>query len=543
MFKNVEKAWLEFRDYFIEYPVYVLWVISRNLHVFVLFFGILSMFFWTQSVNWYNHLKIVNKNTYIEVYTDTITTVHPLVLTNHLLDNTLKELLYQPVVRVLPDGSLNEVLLKVFTVKNTYKDYTVEIKEQAKWQDGSSITAKDIAFTYEFMKKNFPTTPLGKTLAKTKIKIVNNRTIEFQLKDPYVGFMRQLTVPTASYQLYKDKSLNDLLHSPYSLNLQTAGAYRIKDIKIDSLTLVPYKDADFNVVWQYQRTPEVAYYELITGKADAYVITYSESDVYQRLKNNPYITVTDYPIIYEIKGLFFNFNKKDSALKDLALRQELLSLLKPQIFTNEFNSLPAYSVYPKQAKYFNNELEYMRNKPLSADKIKPFTFKLSYLDVISEQKVATYIKDYLAKYNIVVELDPIDVEDFEYKIIENKDFDVLLYGINIGADPDQSAFWHSKGNLNITGLKDTTIDNLLEQGLATYNTIQREVLYKELQKEIVLKKVSFIPLFHPNLHVAYRTTVKNMKINTKSFVLTSPVDRVLYAYPYEDYYQADQGQK
>lgn len=525
------------RNKLLDYPDYFLWLVKKYYILFYILFGFASMLIILGIKSWVNKINQNNKQSYIEVYSDTITTLHPLVQSSHILDTMAQNLLYLPLLRVNSNSSTTNILLDAFSISNTYKDYTITIKNNAKWSNGESITTKDVAFTYDFIKTYYPDTPLGKALQTAKIHIINNYTLEIQLKNPYVGFIRELTYPIANAKLYQNKTIDELIQNPYSLNILTSGPYILNQITIDTVDFKAKLQPNFHIIWKYQRDPQTAYFEFISNKADAYIITNSNYDLEQRLRNNPNVILTKYPIIFEIKGLFFNTKTKNPYLKDIHYRRALLYLLNPSLFTNKFEFMPAYSIYPKQTKFFNQEVQEERLN--SKSKLQEFSkilnntgFDLAYLDTSSDKQIAQFIKDYLKHYNVDVVLNPINIEDFEYDVLQTHNFDVLLYGIKINADPDQSAFWHSKGNLNIISLKDSQVDKLLEQGLKTYNLIDRQSIYKQLQSQIITKKTVFIPLYHPNLYVAYHKNVKKLGINTESAVLTSPTERIFIAYPY-----------
>ncbi len=512
------------RRSFVEYPDYAVWFIKKYYEIFFISISILLSLFIISIAHWFKYIHDINKSNYIEVVSDTITTLHPLVETNHLLDNSLQVLLYRSLLNVRENGQVMYDLLENFSIKNNYKTYIITLKNNTFWNNGKPITAKDVVFTYNFIKKYLPYSLLGKTLANAKITELNGKQIEFDFKTPYVGFIKELVNPIANASYYNSKNLQDLLHNPYDLNVVTSGNYKINALGIDYIKFYNSKN-NFNIEWKYQRTPQQAYHEFIQKKADAYVLNLLDVNILNKLKNTPHVIVSRYPILYEIKGLFFNENKNIP----FEYKHKIARILRKNKISLKLGYETAYSIYPESSIYFDKNLlkqEYKVNKD-----VKNFSIRLSFLDVPEEKRIALILKQILDKNNITVILDPINIEDFQYRIIENHDFQVLLYGLKINSNPDESAFWHSKGKLNIVGLKDSKIDKILEQATITYNTLEREVLYKQLQKEILLNKIVFIPLFHPNLYVAYWDYVNHLKINTNSFPLSNAYMRLLYVYP------------
>jgi len=86
------------------------------------------------------------------------------------------------------------------TVSSDGKTYTVNIRDGVKFHDNSSLTAKDVAFTYNEAKKVGGDTDLSNMLNATA---VNDTTVEFYLNNSDSTFMSKLCtlgiVPSATY--------------------------------------------------------------------------------------------------------------------------------------------------------------------------------------------------------------------------------------------------------------------------------------------------------------------------------------------------------
>jgi len=72
------------------------------------------------------------------------------------------------------------------------------------------------------------------------------------------------------------------------------------------------------------------------------------------------------------------------------------------------------------------------------------------------------------KLNLDVDVKKEDPETFVQNVIEPRDFEVLLYGQEVGRDPDRYVLWHStqkdSPNLNISGFEQIRADRALEEG-------------------------------------------------------------------------------
>ena len=78
-----------------------------------------------------------------------------------------------------------------------------------------------------------------------------------------------------------------------------------------------------------------------------------------------------------------------------------------------------------------------------------------------------------------------DREELQTSIVGNHDYDALLYGINIGVDPDVFAYWDSsqasitsQGHLNLSEYRSLAVDRAIEAGRTRADPNIRAVKYK-----------------------------------------------------------------
>lgn len=83
-------------------------------------------------------------------------------------------------------------------------------------------------------------------------------------------------------------------------------------------------------------------------------------------------------------------------------------------------------------------------------------------------------------------------------------FDAYLTYLDLPADPDQYAIWHSTQNGNISGYKSYKVDRLLEEGRRTLDPKARKEIYANFQKAIT-EDVPAIFLFYPKLYTISRS--------------------------------------
>lgn len=138
--------------------------------------------------------------------------------------------------------------------------------------------------------------------------------------------------------------------------------------------------------------------------------------------------------------------------------------------------------------------------------------------------VAELIKNFWEKLNIKINMDIVSSDLIQNEIIKPRNYQILLYGEILGADPDQYPFWHSSqigsSGLNLANYNNKKADELLEDARITNNVQTRVEKYKEFQN-IIADDLPAIFLYSRNY-----TYLQDKKI--KGFGMTSitiPSDR------------------
>jgi ABC-type transport system substrate-binding protein len=89
---------------------------------------------------------------------------------------------------------------------------------------------------------------------------------------------------------------------------------------------------------------------------------------------------------------------------------------------------------------------------------------------------------------IVLEVQKKNTVALQREEIQKREFDLLLYGINYGVEPDYYPFWHSSqvsnNGFNITGVKDKELDTLLETARKEQDTTKRHELTKKIEDHL-----------------------------------------------------------
>ena len=96
-----------------------------------------------------------------------------------------------------------------------------------------------------------------------------------------------------------------------------------------------------------------------------------------------------------------------------------------------------------------------------------------------------------------------------------RNYDVILYGIDPGYDPDPYPLWHSSQatgeGLNVAAFSHPDIDRLLEKGRLSTDLEERKQLYGQFQ-DLFAEEVPSILLYHPLYTYAMHRRIKGVSV-------------------------------
>jgi peptide/nickel transport system substrate-binding protein len=152
------------------------------------------------------------------------------------------------------------------------------------------------------------------------------------------------------------------------------------------------------------------------------------------------------------------------------------------------------------------------------------TLNITTVDSLEYVQIAEAVAKMWRAIGIRTNIQIIGSSQISRDILRSRNYEVLLYGEIVGADPDPYPFWHSSQvnypGLNLSLFADRAADKLLEDARATTTEKIRSDNYKKFQ-DILAKEIPAIFLFTPTYNFVASTDIKG--INLK--YIYSPSDR------------------
>lgn len=111
-------------------------------------------------------------------------------------------------------------------------------------------------------------------------------------------------------------------------------------------------------------------------------------------------------------------------------------------------------------------------------------------------------------------------------VIPKRDYDLLLYGLDYGEDPDPYPFWHSsqisETGKNLSNFRNTQADKLLEQARLEFDANKRNEMYAKFQ-DILNSEIPMLVVEH----ASYCYQVSNKVQGLTGIVGTNESDRFI----------------
>ncbi|MDD2657730.1 MAG: peptide ABC transporter substrate-binding protein [Candidatus Pacebacteria bacterium] len=420
-------------------------------------------------------------------------------------DRDLSALVYAGLMGLGGRGDLVPVLAESYEMTPDGKTYTFTLRADAKFADGTPVTADDVAFTVGKAQNAALKSPKYADWSGVGVKIVDQRTVHFTLTKPYAPFLGITTLGILPSRLWKNISNEEFPFSTLETNPVGAGPFKVASISRDASGLIksvsltenshyvlgrPYLDSiRFNF---YSRSEDLA-----TALANG--VEESAYDIGAKgALSAPYARVF---------GVFFNPNQTQvyarlEVRKALSLaldRQSIVDTVLGGYATAIMGPVPpGENVRQAPVPHFDNPTieaakvlqgsgwiydgtARMWKNASAKQTLDRITLRTS--NVPELKNVASAVKADWEKLGIPVDIELYEPGDLSQNVIRPRKYGALLYGMVIGRDQDLYAFWDSQERndpgLNIALYANKTVDALLEDARGSADGVVRAA---DLQK-------------------------------------------------------------
>lgn len=474
----------------------------------------LQMMWYQQS---YQATAAASGGTYAEAVLGPIDTLNPLFASTSA-ELASSRLLFSSLYAYDKTGHLHGDLAKKMTVDEAGTTYTIALRSDATWHDGEPLTAHDVAFTVNLIKNPSTRSPLRSNWQDVIVKATDDATVQFVLPASYAAFDHALTFSVLPKHILQSVEPSTIRENTFSRAPVGSGPFSFRllqnvDAKTHRAVHMTAYDAYYRGEPMINRFEIHAYTNpseiltaLRTGQVSA-AADLAAVDLAQINQDNYTITVR--PVN---GGVYAMLNVDSPVLQDKKVRQALQAATDTSaIRDNLAVSVPALDSPFVQGQLTGDDVPHP-SKPddkraaalldaagwkLDDDGIRKNKKGESLTLTIATTKNPHYEKSLESlvgqwrQLGLTINTNIVDTSapstNFVRDTLQARNYDVLLYELSIGADPDVYAYWHSSqtgsNGYNFSNYKNDTADAALASARSRIAPELRNVKYKAFAEQ------------------------------------------------------------
>lgn len=418
---------------------------------------------------------------------------------------TAEALLFRSLFTYNGQGEIVPDLAQEYTLNDTGTVYTVSMDPDARWHDGEPVTAQDVVFTFRAIQNPDTGSSLQVAWQDVQMEALDDNTVRFTLPNPYVPFLTQLTtgiVPRHHLEEVDEDRLRvanfnqapvgsgpfmfDKIGDGRKVHMEANPEYPKGEPRLDRFTVTAFADRG-RMVHAYNR-----------GELSS-MIAGSELDTDSVRRREQ----TDIRRI-DIPGQVFTFFNTQR-LSDARLRRGLVRGIDQNQIVKHLPGTPKTAdspLLPEHPGYMPAQLSSNAGKAnqllnrsgwkRTAEGVRQRNGEDLSIEIVTRDTpqyvtAAETLARQWRDLGVSAEVRAVGNSKLQQDIIRPRDYDVLLFGVSVGVDPDVYAYWHSSQTedtgRNLSVYSSSLVDDSLEDGRTRSDTRLRAAKYKTFQEE------------------------------------------------------------
>lgn len=468
------------------------------------------------------------------------------ILPDNSASADLAALIFNGLVRYNAQAQPESALAQSWKVSADQKTYTFKLRPDLKWHDGQEVTAEDVLFTLALIKNPDTRSPLAIAWRDVTAKSIDKLTLEYYLPSPDPSFLSLLQVGILPKHLLASVAPTNLRTAEFNQNPIGTGPFKIRTFTADDDFIQLDANPTYHDGQPYLKGITLRFYDSYDEAVEAYAKHQIMSLNVQPEQLEDIAKITDTKIYraktFQQTYLFFNNTK--SSLKEKSIRQALtasikrseiidqnlrgqatgapLPLLSGQLGYN-FNARAA-SYDPKKAAELLDEAGWKLEKGIRRKGTETLEFTLVTRDSGNYPGIAVTVQKQWQQLGIRLNVKLVDNATLQQSYIKPRNFDILLYGLNLGTDSDTYPYWHSSQSkdpgLNLSQYESTAADQLLATARVSTDNEAKAAKYSNFLK-IWAQDQPAAGIYNPYYIYVAQDRLKGVDIST----LASPSDR------------------
>lgn len=481
----------------------------------------------------------VQGGNYVEATVGRVNSLNPLFATTRS-EKALSRLMFATLISVDYSGNLGPGLAESIRASENGRVWTVKLRDGLLWSDGEPITNEDVLFTIDLIQNPVVGTIYDSNLRAAKVAENESGEIVFTLGSAYADFASALTFPIVPKHELEDAAPKTLIEDDFSNQPVTSGAFKFNAMQASTTSgeRVVYLSANENYYLGRPKLDSFAIHAYATKEEIVAAVNSGKVTATAELSGPEADVVTATNFLKRDaainSGAFIFFNLENPSLAKSALRRAIREGIDVAALREVASGTLAldFPFLNSQITIVEKPVLPEHNFEAAAEKITEIKgdgeLSLSIVTVDSGYlpRVAEVLAEQLRSLGITVEVTThAENQEFVANVIAKRGYDILLYEIELGADPDPLAYYHSsqarETGLNLSNYQNTLVDDLLVGARETMDDTLRAKKYETFLQYFVTDAPA-IGLYQSNLTYIYN---RNVRTFSDSLHLVTGLDR------------------
>ncbi len=535
---------------------------SDRLIMRVLFFAVvISSVYFLLSINKAHTISVpANGGSLVEGIVGIPRFVNPALAITRA-DQDVTALIYSGLMKIDQNGSLVNDVAESISLSEDNRVYTIKLRQDRKFHDNTPITAKDVVYTMELIKDPDLKSPLRGNWTDVQVEEVGEYELKITLNEAYTPFVENFTLGIMPKHIWSDLPIEQLPFSQYNTEPIGSGPFVITTTQRDGTGLIngyTLKPHDSNIDQANLATINLRFFQNESLLTEAFLNKEITSTIFLPREEISKLDPEDTQIVTKplprVFAIFLNQNKSP-ALRDKSAREALNVAIDRQMIVEKVlggygvpTTKPIIEDYNK-LKLSDTEQEVASSEEtrtakdilldggwtqdeigLWEKKIDESTETLSVTIRTNNSELYNAITSIIAstwrELGVEVQVEQYEQAGLTESVIRTRDFQALLFGIDINRTQDLYPFWHSSQKndpgLNIAQYTNKDVDQLLEEARKTTNESERQKILRETS-DLISEEVPAIFLFAPSITYVIDNNIRIAPMNA----LGIPSDRFM----------------
>ena len=498
----------------------------------------------------------ISGGSYTEALVGSFMRLNPMLDHFNQVDHDIDRLLFSSLIRFDSTGLPVGDLAQSWSVSPDGAVYSVNMRTDAVWHDGTPVTTQDILYTISLLQSQSPLIPasLRELWTTVTVSAISDSALEFSLPAAFAPFMDYLSFQILPAHLLGNLGIDQLADHPFNLAPIGSGPYRFDSLEtengiITGVNLVSYE-------YYFAGKPFIdeihfRYYPDEKAALDAYLE--GTVDGLSKIRNEDLETVLNQTGLNlyssrqpKLSLVFLNLrNASAPILQKAEFRKALMAGINRQMIIDDVlkgqGVLAQGPIMPGNWAYYSEQTSY-RFDPDGARQILAgmgltlaengrfisdgslIELNLLVPEDVEHQALAEILRQNWEKIGIGV---TISVLPYDQVIanLESRNYQMALVDIDLSAtpDPDPYQFWAEsqvENGQNYAQWSNTTASSYLEQARQTPDVQMRTRLYRNFQV-LFEEDLPSLPLFYPIYNYAVKDSIKDLSFGP----VYDPADR------------------